>query len=209
MFSLFSESPGRTKNSSTATCFLFGIFRFDRARAREAFAQLVLELVRLVVENISLPEEVEKAIDARSQMNVVGDLNSYTQFQTATAIGKSGDRPGGSGLDGAGLGVGLGLGAAVAQTMAGAFQPKRDSARSSGPGRCGSDHCVPRLRQYGCGSRQILSRMRKGDASRLSGVRQTGRNREVLSGVRSQSRTVTAAREDLISVLDKPCELSL
>ena len=91
-------------------------------RAKEEFSHLGLELVRLYVENISLPEEVEKAIDAQSQMNVVGDMGRYTQFQTASAIGKTADRPGG-GLDGAGIGVGLGVGAAIAQGMSGAFRP--------------------------------------------------------------------------------------
>lgn len=125
LVSLFSEVLGEAKIPALQLASQYSeLSDLIAERAREAFTQLGLELVRLVVENISLPEEVEKAIDARSQMNVVGDLNSYTQFQTATAIGKSGDRPGGGGLDGAGLGVGLGLGAAVAQTMAGAFQPK-------------------------------------------------------------------------------------
>ncbi len=123
--SLFSEVLGESKIPALQLASQYSeISGLIAARAGAEFAHLGLELVRLVVENISLPEEVEKAIDARTQMNVVGDLGSYTQFQTANAIGKSADRPGGAGLDGAGLGVGLGLGAAVAQSMAGAFQPQ-------------------------------------------------------------------------------------
>lgn len=121
--SLFSEVLGEAKIPALQLASQYSeLGRMISERAAAEFTALGLELIRLVVENISLPEEVEKAIDAQSQMNVVGDMARYTQFQTATAIGKSADRPGG-GLDGAGLGVGLGLGAAVAQTMAGAFRP--------------------------------------------------------------------------------------
>jgi membrane protease subunit (stomatin/prohibitin family) len=82
LVSLFSEVLGEAKIPALQLASQYSeLSDMIAARAREAFAQLGLELVRLVVENISLPEEVEKAIDARSQMNVVGDLNSYTNFR--------------------------------------------------------------------------------------------------------------------------------
>ena len=49
-------------------------------------AGLGLELCGFVIENISLPEEVEKAIDRRTSMGVAGDLNRYAQFQAAEAM---------------------------------------------------------------------------------------------------------------------------
>ena len=84
------------------------------------FEKLGLLLTSFYIENISLPEEVEKAIDARSRMGVLGDLARYTQLQAADAIGKIADKPmagQAGGIDLAGMGVGMGVGQAVAQVM--------------------------------------------------------------------------------------------
>jgi membrane protease subunit (stomatin/prohibitin family) len=84
---------------------------------------LGLTLTSFVIENISLPEEVEKSIDKRTSMGVVGDLNKYSQYQAAEAMREAANNPGG-GM--AGMGVGMGAGAAMgqmfAQSMAGAQQ---------------------------------------------------------------------------------------
>lgn len=73
---------------------------------------LGLTLCGFVIENISLPEEVEKAIDKRTSMGVVGDLNKYTQFQAAEAMREAANNPNG-GM--AGMGVGMGAGAMMGQ----------------------------------------------------------------------------------------------
>jgi membrane protease subunit (stomatin/prohibitin family) len=84
------------------------------------FAPFGIEIPKFVIENVSLPPEVEAALDKRSQIAIVGDLNAYTQLQTANAIGDAARNPGG----GAGEGIGLGLGMAVGQRMAaGLAQP--------------------------------------------------------------------------------------
>ena len=62
-------------------------------------------LQSLVIENISLPEEVEKAIDKRTTMGVLGDMGDYTRYQAAEAIRDFAQNEGG-GM--AGIGVGLG-----------------------------------------------------------------------------------------------------
>src|SRR5690349_15541093 len=49
------------------------------------FAPFGLQIVALMVENISLPPEVEKVLDQRTSMGVLGDLSKYTQFKTAEA----------------------------------------------------------------------------------------------------------------------------
>ena len=77
-------------------------------------AGLGLELCGFVIENISLPEEVEKAIDRRTSMGVAGDLNRYAQFQAAEAMREAASNPGGM----AGMGVGMGAGAAMGQMFA-------------------------------------------------------------------------------------------
>ena len=79
---------------------------------------LGLKLDSFVIENISLPEEVEKAMDRRTSMGVVGDLNRYAQFQGAEALREAANNPGG----GAGIGVGMGAGMAMGQMMGQSFQ---------------------------------------------------------------------------------------
>jgi membrane protease subunit (stomatin/prohibitin family) len=74
-----------------------------------------LEVPSLQIVNIALPESVEKAIDTRSQMGVIGDLNRYQQFQIGNAIGQAGQ---GGGSSAASEGMGLGLGFAMANQMA-------------------------------------------------------------------------------------------
>ena len=90
---------------------------------------LGLTLTNFIIENISLPEAVEKAIDKRTSMGVAGDLNKYTQYQAAEAMREAANNPNG-GM--AGMGVGMGAGAAMgqmfAQSMSGANQPPAPEA---------------------------------------------------------------------------------
>ena len=78
-----------------------------------ALQPIGLELCSLVIENISLPDEVEKAIDTRTRMGIAGDLNRYTQFQTAEAIRDAANNQNGM----AGLGAGMGAAAVFTQVM--------------------------------------------------------------------------------------------
>lgn len=57
-----------------------------------------------MIENISLPEEVEKTMDRRTSMGVMGDLGKYSQYQAAEAMREAANNPGGS----AGMGMGMG-----------------------------------------------------------------------------------------------------
>ena len=87
-------------------------------------ANLGIQLTSFVIENISLPEEVEKAMDRRTSMGVVGDLNRYTQFQAAEALRESASAPGSS----AGAGMGMGAGMAMGQMFAQAMQMNQQQA---------------------------------------------------------------------------------
>jgi membrane protease subunit (stomatin/prohibitin family) len=80
-------------------------------------AAMGLALTAFYIENISLPPEVEQALDKRTEMGVLGNLDQYTKFQTANAITEAAKNPGGI----AGVGAGLGAGIAVAGQMAGAI----------------------------------------------------------------------------------------
>lgn len=93
-------------------------------------AEYGLEIATFLVENISLPEEVEKALDKRTSMGVIGNLNAYTQFQAANAIEAAARNPGGSA---AADGMGMGMGFAMAQQMANAMnQPAGSAAAGHG-----------------------------------------------------------------------------
>jgi membrane protease subunit (stomatin/prohibitin family) len=86
---------------------------FITARIAPEFKEYGLDLTRMLVENISLPPEVEKALDKRTSMGVIGDLSKYASYQAAEALTKAAENPGG----GAGDGVGLGMGIAMAHRM--------------------------------------------------------------------------------------------
>jgi membrane protease subunit (stomatin/prohibitin family) len=84
---------------------------------KPTFAALGLELTQLVVENISLPEELQKSLDQRIGMNMVGDLDKYSQFAAAQSMTIAAANTGGA----AGLGAGIGIGAAIGQVMSAAL----------------------------------------------------------------------------------------
>ncbi|HME06779.1 MAG TPA: SPFH domain-containing protein [Bryobacteraceae bacterium] len=95
------------------------------------FADLGLALDSFMVENVSLPDELQKLLDQRIGMNMVGDLNKYTQFQAAQAIPIAAANEGGGGA--AGIGVGLGAGMALGQTMVNAMRPATPEAPQPAP----------------------------------------------------------------------------
>ncbi len=86
-------------------------------RVNNDFRPMGLEIASLVVENISLPPEVEAMLDKRTSMGVIGNLDAFAKFQTAQAIEKAAENPGGI----AGVGAGMGAGFAMANQMAGAL----------------------------------------------------------------------------------------
>ena len=83
-------------------------------------SEIGIEIAKFIIENISLPPEVEAAIDSRAKLGVLGDLNRYAQMQTADAVLDAANNPSG----GAAEGVGLGLGMAAGQRMAASLTPQ-------------------------------------------------------------------------------------
>ena len=88
-----------------------------RGKINEDFRTYGLEVTKFYVENISLPPEVEAAMDKRAQMGALGNLDNYMKLQAADALRDAAQNEGG----GAGLGAGLGAGFAVGNQMANAF----------------------------------------------------------------------------------------
>lgn len=89
-----------------------------------AFQRLGLALDSFAVENISLPEELQKAIDKRIAMGMAGDLNQYTRYQAAESIPLAAQNEGGIAGLGAGLAAGVGVGQLMGQAMQQVVQPE-------------------------------------------------------------------------------------
>ncbi len=103
--------------------------KFLTQRMTPDFATFGLQLVTLTVENISLPPDVEQAMDKRTSMGVIGNLQQYTQYQTANAIGDAARQPGGL----AGSAAGIGAGFAIANQMSQGMAPGQNHQGSQGP----------------------------------------------------------------------------
>jgi membrane protease subunit (stomatin/prohibitin family) len=100
-------------------------------KARPAFADLGLSLEGLRIQNISLPDELQKRLDERIGMGIVGDLARYTQFQVAQSIPIAAAANGPAGA-GAGIGAGIAMGQAMGQAVAQAAQG------TTGPAQAGA-----------------------------------------------------------------------
>jgi membrane protease subunit (stomatin/prohibitin family) len=85
------------------------------------FAKLGLALDAVTVQNVSLPEELQKILDQKIGMGMVGgDMGKFMQYQTAQAIPKFAEATGGGGGvvgDAMGLGAGVALGQVMAQQL--------------------------------------------------------------------------------------------
>jgi membrane protease subunit (stomatin/prohibitin family) len=96
-------------------------------------AKMGIVFENFVVENLSLPEELQKRLDERIGMTMIGDMGKYTQFQVAQSMPIAAANEGGGGA--AGLGAQLGAGVAMAQAMMGAFtQPQGQGGGAPAPG---------------------------------------------------------------------------
>ena len=115
-----------------------------RKRITEDFAELGVELPRFVIENISLPPEVEAAIDQRSKIGIYGDsLGKYAQMQAADAIGKAAENPGGFAGAGAGLGAGMAIGNVMSQAFVGSQQQQQPQGPPPPPAPSGQNAPPP------------------------------------------------------------------
>lgn len=110
--------------------------------SKDSFAKFGLKLCSLVIENISLPEEVEKALDERTKLGVIEDkLGTYTQYQAAQALRDAAKNPNGNNM--AGLGVGLSAGVGIGNVFKDAIttasnKPKSEVKKISCP-KCGAE----------------------------------------------------------------------
>lgn len=115
-------------------------------KIREAVAPLFgrygLALDAFAVENISLPDELQKAIDTRISMGMMGDLKRFTQYQVASSIPLAAQNEGGLAGIGAGLGAGVGIGQVMGQAVADTL---RDTPSAAAPAAAPVDTPEARL----------------------------------------------------------------
>ena len=128
-----------------------------RAQVSPMFADYGLTLDSFQVESLSLPEELQKRLDERISMNMVGDMRQYTQFQAAQSIPIAAANEGGVAGIGAGLAAGMAMGKTMADAMSGNAQPTQSATPSADTkfcGECGSK--IPRANKFcpECGAKQ-------------------------------------------------------
>ena len=99
-----------------------------RERISPDFEAMGLELCEVQVQDVGLPEEVEKAIDKRGAIAAVGNLQAYTQYETASAIHDAATAPNSA----AGAGMGLGAGFAMGGNMFGQMGAAQAAANAGG-----------------------------------------------------------------------------
>ena len=117
---------------------------------------LGLTLTNFVIENVSLPEEVEKAMDKRTSMGVLGDMGKYAQFQAAEAMRDAANNPNGMAGVGVGMGAGMGMGQMFTQAFGGAQQqtPAAPAAATVACTACGQPITAGSKFCSSCGAKQ-------------------------------------------------------
>ena len=95
---------------------------------KPGFAEFGLSLDDFVVENLSLPDELQKVLDQRISMNMVGDMGRYTRYEVAQAIPMRGRTK----VAALGVGAGLGAGVAMGQAMMDALKKAGPASGESG-----------------------------------------------------------------------------
>ncbi len=117
LISSISDTIAESKISALdLACNLLEFNKVAKGMVNAEFNKLGITLTNLVIENISFPETVEKAIDTRSSMGVIGDsMDSFVKYQAAHALRESANNQSGGNV--AGMGVGLGSGVAMGQML--------------------------------------------------------------------------------------------
>lgn len=108
-----------------------------KARVKDDFAQYGVELIDFLINAITPPDDVQKVIDERTGMGVVGNMGQYMQFKAAKSLEEAAQNPGGSAGSAAGLGMGLGLGMQMPGMINQAMQQAAAQTAQTQPGSGG------------------------------------------------------------------------
>jgi membrane protease subunit (stomatin/prohibitin family) len=102
-----------------------------KTRVKDDFAQYGVELIDFLINAITPPDDVQKVIDERTGMGVVGNMNQYMQYKAARSLEEAAQNPGGSAGAAAGIGMGAGLGFAVPGMINAAMQQQQSQANAA------------------------------------------------------------------------------
>lgn len=134
-----------------------GVPFIDLAANQAAMSQLMQErlgpvfqrygvaLENFALESVSLPEELQQALDKRIAVGMSGDLDKFTRYQAATAIPLAAQNEGGIAGIGAGLAAGASIAQAMSQSLAGTATPAAAAPAASASGN--AEDPVARLQQ--------------------------------------------------------------
>ncbi len=111
-----------------------------KAKLAKKFSDFGFVLSDFYIENLSLPEEVEKTLDTRTSMGVLGDkMGTYTQYQAAQALRDAAKNPGTGGTfasAGIGLGAGMGMAGVFTEAFKGAKDVEKPAPAAAGTVKC-------------------------------------------------------------------------
>ena len=139
LLSCFADSLGESKVSAldlAANTLEFN--EIVKGSVQNKFNELGLKLVNLFIENMSLPEEVTKAMDERTKLGILGDsTDTLMKVSAAEAMKTAAANQGVGGAfmaGGVGMGAGVGIGAMMANAMAGSNNQNNGNANNAAGG---------------------------------------------------------------------------
>lgn len=139
LLSCFADSLGESKVSAldlAANTLEFN--EIVKGSVQNKFNELGLKLVNLFIENMSLPEEVTKAMDERTKLGILGDsTDTLMKVSAAEAMKTAAANQGVGGAfmaGGVGMGAGVGIGAMMANAMAGSNNQNSGNANNAAGG---------------------------------------------------------------------------
>lgn len=112
------------------------------AQLKAPFEALGVEIDSFLVESVSLPEELQKVLNDRQSMGILGDLSKYAAFQAAKSIPAAVSNPGGLASLGAGLAAGVGVGGMMGQAFSSLSQGHGDGAAPAASAAPALQACV-------------------------------------------------------------------
>ena len=136
---------------------------------RADFEELGLSLTKFMIENISLPPAVEKVLDKRTEMGILGNMQQYAAYQAANAIPDAAKAPNSM----AGAGMGLAAGWAMGGQMANAFNPMMQPGGAPQYGHAPAPAPAPVVAApapAAGGANTMVDRLKKLDALKAAGV---------------------------------------
>jgi len=121
------------------------------AATAPSFAALGLKLEAVTMQNVSLPEELQKILDQKIGMGMVGDMGKFMQYQTAQSIPKFAEGAGQGGVvgDAMGLGAGVALGQVMAQQLNQGLQGQNAAAAAAAAATVKPDDVMATLEKLG------------------------------------------------------------